>query len=88
VTWLWLITPAWVKRWAAGIAAALAFVWTVYIMGRKSSRDEREEKDKRDYDEKTDEIEKLDLGHGATDAERIKRLQSIADRAGGSSDRR
>jgi len=88
VTWLWALTPAWVKRWAAGIAAALAFVWTVYVMGRKSSQDEREEKDKRDYDEKTDEIEKLDLGLGATDLERIERLRAINHRAGGGSDRR
>jgi len=86
--WLWALIPAWIKRWAAGIAAALLVVWGFYTKGGKDTRDEREEKDKRDYDEKTDEIEKLDLGHGATDAERIKRLQSIADRAGGGSDRR
>jgi len=62
--------------------------FTAWRGATAKAQDKRAAEDAKAYQDKRKEIDNADLGHGATDAERIKRLQSIADRAGGGSDRR
>jgi len=73
------------------IAAVVGIGGLWFASGRSATvkaEDKRAAADAKAYQEKRKEIDNADLGHGATDAERIKRLQSIADRAGGGGDRR
>jgi len=71
-----------------GVALAVLAWVTGRQQGKRTAQDKRAAADAKAYRDKRKEIDNADLGHGATDAERIKRLQSIADRAGAGSDRR
>ena len=71
-----------------GVALAVLAWVTGRQQGKRNERDKRTAEDAKAYQDKRKEIDNADLGHGATDAERIKRLQSIADRAGSGSGRR
>jgi len=66
-----------------GVALAVLAWITGRQQGKRNERDKRAATDAKAYRDKRKEIDNADLGHGATDAGRIKRLQSIADRAGG-----
>jgi len=72
----------------AAVVGIVGLWFTAWRSATVKEQDKRAAADAKAYQEKRKEIDNADLGHGATDAERIKRLQSIADRAGGSSDRR
>jgi hypothetical protein len=66
-------------------AALAALVVSLLAMRRKGRTDERARRsaqDAADYSKTRKDIDNADLGHGATDADRIRRLQSIADKRG------
>ena len=76
-----------VKAWLYGIGAAVVFgigAW-LYGKGRMDANRRNAERADRDYRETRQEIDGLDLGHGATDSERIEQLRGIAERRGGDS---
>ena len=66
----------------AGAGAALAALGMAWWRGRKGERDRRAAADAKAYQDTRREIDNADLGHGASDAERIKRLRDISDRGG------
>ena len=67
----------------AGIVAVLgAFLWG-QRKGTTGERERRAGQDARDYRDTRKEIDNADLGHGATDSDRINRLREIAGRRGG-----
>ena len=69
----------------AGIVAVVgALIWG-RRQGRQGEAQRRAGQDARDYRETRKEIDNADLGHGATDQQRIDRLREIADRRGSSS---
>jgi hypothetical protein len=86
--WLWALTSAWIKRALAWIVAGAVAIGAVWRSATVREQDKRAAEDAKAYQDKRKEIDNADLGHGATDVERIKRLQSIADRAGIGGDRR
>ena len=69
----------------AGIVAVLGAVLLGRRQGAKGERERRAGQDAREYRETRKEIDNADLGHGATDSERIDRLREIAGRRGSSS---
>ena len=76
-----------VKAWLYGIGVAVALsvgAW-LYGKGRTDANRRNAERAERDYRETRQEIDGLDLSHGATDSERIERLRGIAERRGGDS---
>ena len=79
------------------IIAVIAFVGglAVYALtgariqfgrGKRAGKKEADDKAARDYNEKRRELDNADLGHGATDFERIRRLLGLAKRGSGSGD--
>ena len=74
-------------RWILGAwVAVLAFLGIIMAARRDATRDaitQAENDASKDYMNKRKEIDNADLGIGATDAERIKRLHDIADRQRG-----
>ena len=77
-------------RWIIGAGAAvLAFLGIIAAARRDAARDaitQAENAEARAYINKRQEIDNADLGQGATDLERIKRLHDIADRQRGGGD--
>ena len=70
----------------AGLAAAGAlavWIWRALRKAKAQERERRAGQDARDYRETRKEIDNADLGHGATDQQRIDRLREIAGRRGG-----
>ena len=67
----------------AGLVAVLGAVMLGRRQGRQGEAQRRAGQDARDYRETRKEIDNADLGHGATDQQRIDRLREIADRRGG-----
>ena len=64
----------------AGIGAAL-LAWVLGRQaGKSGERERRAGPDAQDYQDGRTKIDAMDLGHGATDGERIGRLHDIADR--------
>jgi hypothetical protein len=74
--WQWLIS----SRLGRAVSAALAFVAALgaaYLKGRSRGRtDAKQDAQEREL-EAHDRINEADTGSGATDAERIKRLQRM-----------
>jgi len=76
-------------RWLIGaVVGVLAFLGIIAAARRDAAQDTRAEAENtnaRDYAAKRQEIDNEDLGIGASDADRIKRLRTIADgeRSGG-----
>ena len=76
-------------RWLiAAVVGVLAFLGIIAAARRDAAQDTRAEAENtnaRDYAVKRQEIDNEDLGIGASDADRIKRLHIIADgeRSGG-----
>jgi hypothetical protein len=75
------------KRLVAGIAAAFAAVFGVLAYGwgqRRSGADQAKRETALEaadrYAKTTKDIQNADLGLGATDADRIKRLREFADK--------
>ena len=69
----------------AGIVAVLGAVLLGRRQGRQNEAQRRAGQDAQDYRDTRKEIDNADLGHGATDQQRIDRLREIAGRRGGSS---
>ena len=73
------------------IAAAVGIVGLWFTAQRSATvkaEDKRAAADAKAYQDKRREIDNADLGHGATDLERIQRLLDIEHRKGAGSDRR
>lgn len=68
--------------WIAGAGGILAALVVAYWRGRSGARDRADRQAARDYRDTRKEIDNADLGHGASDAERIRRLREIANRRG------
>ena len=66
----------------ATLTAILAALGAVYGKGRSDARKTRAAADADDYISERKRQDELDVGHGASDAERIKRLHDIANRNG------
>ena len=69
-------------RMIEAIAAVVAAIGAAWFFGRRSGAAKRDAKHGEDYIAERKRQDRLDLGHGATDAERIKRLRDIANRNG------
>lgn len=67
----------------AGIVAVLGALLWGRRQGAKGERERRAGQDAQDYRDTRKEIDNADLGHGATDQQRIDRLREIAGRRGG-----
>jgi hypothetical protein len=63
----------------AGLGIVIGGAW-MRISGAKAERNKRAAQDARAYREGRTNADNADLGHGASDIERIKRLQSFADK--------
>ena len=67
-----------------GILGGVGAVVAALVLGRwqggKQARAKRDAQDGKDYIAERRRQDELDVGHGATDDERIKHLQSIANR--------
>ena len=62
------------------LTAILAVLGAVYGKGRSDARKTRAADDDREYRNERKRQDDLDVGHGATDAERIRLLKAIANR--------
>jgi len=71
-----------------GVALAVLAWLTGRQQGKRAAQDKRAATDAKAYRDKREEIDNADLGHGATDLERIQRLLDIEHRKGAGSDRR
>ena len=73
----WLLTSLRTKlgRTLAGVGAVLAALGLAYLKGRSQARTDAAE----EYRDERKRQDDLDVGHGATDSERIKRLRDIAN---------
>jgi hypothetical protein len=68
---------------AGGAILALALaMWRMFKRGEASATARRAARDAADYSKERRRIDETDLGAGATDVDRIRRLQSIADKRG------
>ena len=63
------------------VALVVALVFGRYTGSRDADR-KRDAQDARDYIAERKRQDEIDVGHGATDADRIKRLHEIANRNG------
>ena len=68
------------------IAAIVAAIGAAWFFGRRSGAAKRDAEHGKDYIDERKRQDGLDVGHGASDAERIKRLHDIADRNRGGED--
>ena len=66
----------------SALTALLAVLGAVYGKGRSDARKARAADDADDYISERKRQDEMDVGHGASDAERIKRLHDIANRNG------
>ena len=64
------------------IGAVIAAIAAAFWFGRRQGASKRDAKHGADYIAERKRQDELDVGHGATDDERIKHLQSIANRNG------
>ena len=64
----------------AGLGALIAALALGRYTGGRDARAKRDVQDGKDYIAERRRQDELDVGHGATDADRIKRLRAIADR--------
>ena len=62
------------------LTAILAVLGAVYGKGRSDARKTRAAADDREYRDERKRQDDLDVGHGATDLERIRLLKDIANR--------
>lgn len=69
------------------ILALIAAIGGAFVLGRwrggRKAKQDRAQRDARDYRDTRKEIDNADLGHGATDDERVERLREIAERRSG-----
>jgi hypothetical protein len=70
------------RMWAvlSALTAILAVLGAVYGKGRSDARKTRAADDAEDYINERKRQDDLDVGHGATDLERIRLLKAIANR--------
>ena len=64
----------------AGIGAIIAALFLGRHTGSRDAKARRESQDGKDYIAERRRQDEMDVGYGATDADRIKRLRAIADR--------
>ena len=64
------------------IGAVIAAIGAAWVFGRRSGAAKRDAKHGADYIAERKRQDEMDVGHGASDAERIKRLHDIANRNG------
>jgi hypothetical protein len=73
-----------------GILAGVVSVVAALVLGRwqgaARAKADRAAKDAKDYRNERQEIDRTDIGVGATDRQRIERLRGIADRRGAGKD--
>ena len=62
------------------IGAVIVAIGAAWFLGRRSGAAKRDAEHGKDYIAERKRQDGLDVGHGATDGERIKRLRDIADR--------
>ena len=77
---IWLKARMWAVLTA--LTALLAVLGAVYGKGRSDARKTRAADDAKDYINERKRQDDLDVGHGASDAERIRLLKDIANRSG------
>jgi Flp pilus assembly protein TadB len=76
-----LATVGWsILAGAGALALSVLFGLWQRGAGKRQERADRAARDATDYRNTRKEIDNADLGHGATDAERVKRLREIADK--------
>ena len=83
---IWFITTRIGRATAGAGAAVLAFLGIIMAARRDAAKDaltQAENAEARSYIDKRKEIDNADLGIGANDAGRVKRLHDIADRQRG-----
>jgi hypothetical protein len=73
-------------RVLAGISAFLGMLGLAWLRGRSAARSERDRKDAKDYVNERKRIDAEVSSVGSTDSERVRLLQDIAKRRGGSKD--
>ena len=76
MTWL----KARIAAALTALTALLAVLGAVYGKGRSDARKTRAAADDREYRNERKRQDDLDVGHGATDLERIRLLKDIANR--------
>ena len=64
------------------IGAIIVAIGAAWFFGRRSGASKRDAKHGADYIAERKRQDEMDVGHGASDAERIKRLHDIANRNG------
>ena len=64
------------------IGAVIVAIGAAWFLGRRSGAAKRDAEHGADYIAERNRQDGLDVGHGASDAERIKRLHDIANRNG------
>ena len=62
------------------IGAVIAAIGAAWFFGRRAGAAKRDAEHGKDYIDERKRQDGLDVGHGASDAERIKRLHDIANR--------
>ena len=68
------------------IGAVIAAIGAAWVLGRRSGAAKKDAGHGADYIAERKRQDGLDVGHGASDAERIKRLHDIANRNGAGKD--
>ena len=68
------------------IAAIVAAIGAAWFFGRRSGAAKRDAQDGKDYIAERRRQDEMDVGHGATDDERLRMLKRIRDRNGAGKD--
>ena len=68
------------------IGALIFAIGAAWVFGRRSGASKKDAEHGADYIAERKRQDGLDVGHGASDAERIKRLHDIANRNGAGKD--
>jgi len=74
--WRWLATSR-AGRAVGAVMALLAATGAAYLKGRSHERTDAAHENAEDYRDERERQDDLDVGHGASDAQRIKRLLRI-----------
>lgn len=77
---IWRLIPGPIRRAVSWLAGALMFGLFMRHIGRRDERKTSQIKTLQQEVKAHDRINKADTGIGATDADRIKRLQDMADK--------
>ena len=64
------------------IGAVIVAIGAAWFFGRRSGASKRDAKHGADYIAERKRQDEMDVGHGASDAERIRMLERVRDRSG------